>query len=152
MEAFINSNAVDFTLRRFVNSFRRGLSVTETFIERKTMTHYESSTRRRQNSDCAVYALSKVLEIEYGVARTMMFHYGWSSTRGAYMAFLIRAIEDHGGEVIVAKQSGKVCEIQMDRGIVEVSQHVMPIVDGVLENAKGFENWIVKNAYEVKLH
>ena len=117
------------------------------------MTHYESSTRRRQNSDCAVYALSKVLEIEYGTARTMMFHYGWSSTRGAYMAFLIRAIEDHGGEVIVANQSGlRAEEIKMDRGIVEVPRHVMPIVGGVLENANGFENWIVKNAYEVKLH
>ncbi|MAF76508.1 MAG: hypothetical protein CMF17_11785 [Idiomarinaceae bacterium] len=116
------------------------------------MVKYEGKFNERKGSDCGVYALSRLLGISYGEARVMLFHHGYRSTGGVSERLLIYCMEKQGLrlEELGIGNGLKACEVSMrGMGLVSVNHHVMPYVDGTLENVNGTGNWFVKGLWRV---
>ena len=116
------------------------------------MVKYEGKTNERKDKDCGVYALSRLLDIPYGEARVMLFHHGYRSTGGVSERLLLYCMEKQGLQLVeeVIPRGMKANEVTFrGKGLVSVNHHVMPYIDGKLENVNGTGNWFVKGLWRI---
>lgn len=115
------------------------------------MTKYKAAANNRQSNDCGVYALSRLLNIEYGEARVRLFHWGYSSTKGVQARLLIHCLNKAGVqlELFPLEETVRAGDLSLPHrnGLVLVQGHVMPLIDGKIENFQKTEGFRVQSVW-----